>query len=120
MLKDPEGFLQEKLSKKALSANTIRDLLMALILLTLQKKEQAVSVMQDPEAWRALKTVEIRENASRAFAGIGAPFEYPSRTQLIEACTILKKEYGLDRLPPQLLMEFEAMVGNIFSKISEP
>lgn len=118
MVNDPENFIQEKLSKKALSANTIRDLLMALFLLILQKKEQAVSVIQSPEDWRLSKAVEIREKASSAFASIGAPFEYPNRAQLIKTNELLKKAYALDRLPHPLQKEFEDICSTIFSKFS--
>lgn len=118
MVNNPESFIQEKLSKKALSANTIRDLLMALFLLILQKKEQSVSVIQSPEDWKIAKAGEIREKASRAFASIGAPFEYPNREQLIETNELLKKEYAMDQLSHPLQKEFEDICSTIFSKFS--
>lgn len=118
MVSDPESFIQEKLSKKALSANTIRDLLMALFLVILQKKEQTVAVIHSPEDWRISKAGEIREKASRAFASIGAPFEYPNRAQLIETNELLKKEYAMDQLPHPLQKEFEDVCLTIFSKFS--
>ena len=116
MVQDPERFIQEKLAKKTLSPNTIRDLIMAALLIALQGHEKDLSSNSEQAEWRETKAVEIREKASRAFEKMGAPFEYPSRAQLIDATERLKKDYHWDQMPPRLRDTFEDIYGLILSK----
>ncbi|MFQ5598836.1 MAG: hypothetical protein ACE5GK_12415 [Nitrospiria bacterium] len=118
MCKDLEGFLREKLSKKFLSANTIRDLIMALFLLILQKREEMTSGIPRLENWREATAMEIREKANQVFSAIDAPFEYPTRDQLIKTTGVLEKKYRFDQLPPQLRKEYEGLYQRIVSKFS--
>jgi len=121
MFRDPAAFIQEKLSKKMLSANTIRDAMMASFIWTLQKKEEAAGVsMPDPIAWREAKAREMREAASAAFAGIGAPFEYPTLSQMEKVKAEIERKYHWDRLDSNLRAEHERVCRQLFSKFEEP
>ncbi|WDT78772.1 MAG: hypothetical protein MPW14_16520 [Candidatus Manganitrophus sp.] len=99
MFRDPAGFIQEKLSKKILSANTVRDAMMASFILTLQKSEEGAGAsIPDPASWRQEKAREMREVASGAFAGIGAPFEYPTLPQMEQVKAEIERKYRWDQL----------------------
>jgi len=119
MFNQPEKFIQEKLSKKELSANTVRDLSLAVFLVALQKNEQMVRGQALPEDWLSLKAIEIRAKASRIFASLEAPFEYPTRLQLEECVAELKRVYRLEELPAEIQLEFDSRHGLILSKFCE-
>lgn len=121
MFRDPETFIQEKLSKKMLSANTVRDAMMASFILTLQKKEEEAGVpIPDPVSWREAKAREMREVASAAFAGIGAPFEYPTLPQVEQVKAEIEWKYRWDQLDPGLQEEHERVCRMLFAKFEEP
>ncbi|MFQ5597758.1 MAG: hypothetical protein ACE5GK_06870 [Nitrospiria bacterium] len=120
MMKDPEAFIQEKLAKKNLSANTVRDLLMAAFLLILRKHASARARITDGDAWLEAKTDDIRKQCVHAFGAIGAPLEYPTREQLIKAMDALKTAYRFDCLSQPLQKEFEDLCRLFFSKFSDP
>ncbi len=113
---DPDRFIQEKLSKKTLSINTVRDGVMAALLITLQKKEEQESSISDLEAWRRKKAIEIRIKASAVFAEIDAPFEYPTLLQIKTATDKIKKSYDWDRMPNQMKSHFETLCQSLFAK----
>lgn len=121
MFRDPAGFIEEKLSKKVLSANTVRDAMMASFILTLQKKEEASGrAISDPVGWREAKAREMREVASAAFAGIGAPFEYPTLPQMQKVKAEIERRYRWDQLDSGLRAEHERLCRALFSKFEEP
>ncbi|MDC4223905.1 MAG: hypothetical protein MPW15_06660 [Candidatus Manganitrophus sp.] len=121
MFRDPAAFIQEKLSKKMLSANTVRDAMMASFILTLQKREEGGGAsLSDPVSWREAKAREMREVASAAFAGIGAPFEYPTLPQMEQVKTEIERKYGWDQLDAGLKEEHERVCRLLFSKFEEP
>ncbi len=119
MLNQPEKFILEKLSKKELSANTVRDLILATFLVALQKNEQMLTEKALPEDWLTLKAVEIREKASRIFASVEAPFEYPTRAQLEKCFAELEKAYNMAKLPDEVRSEFDSKRALILSKFRE-
>lgn len=55
MFQDPERFIQDKLSKKVLSANTIRDAIIAAFLIILQKKAEQDAMIPQLGDWRKTK-----------------------------------------------------------------
>ncbi|HLG21776.1 MAG TPA: hypothetical protein VI382_03105 [Candidatus Manganitrophaceae bacterium] len=117
MFRDPERFIQEKLSKKVLSANTVRDAMMASFILTLQKMEEAAGhPISDPLSWREAKAGEMRKAAGEAFAAIGAPFEYPTLSQVERVEAELERRFGWDRIDPPLRREHERICRSLFSK----
>lgn len=121
MFRDPTAFIQEKLSKKMLSANTVRDAMMASFILTLQKNEEwGGTPLPDPVAWREAKAREMREVASAAFAGIGAPFEYPTLPQVEKVKEEIERKYRWDRLDSGLRAEHEQICRLLFEKFEEP
>lgn len=121
MFRDPAAFIQEKLSKKMLSANTVRDAMMASFILTLQKRETAAGVsIPDPVSWREGKAREMREAAGAAFAGIGAPFEYPTLPHMEQVKAEIERKYGWDQLDAGLREEHERVCRMLFSKFEEP
>lgn len=121
MYENPSAFINEKLSKKVLSANTIRDAMMASFILTLQKKEESAgAVIGDPGKWRQEKAGEMRKVASEAFGRIGAPFEYPTLSQMEQVKSEIERHYRWDRLPPILRDEHERICRLLFSKFEEP
>lgn len=121
MFRDPAGFIQEKLTKKMLSANTVRDAMMASFILTLQKREEAAGIpIPDPVAWREAKAREMREVASAAFAGIGAPFEYPTLPQMEKVKVEIERHYRWDQLDADLRGEHERVCRQLFAKFEEP
>jgi len=121
MFRDPAGFIQEKLSKKMLSANTIRDAMMASFILILQKKEEGAGLsISDPVSWREAKAREMREVAGAAFAGIGAPFEYPTLPQMEQVKAEIERKYRWDQLDAGLREEHERICRMLFSKFEEP
>ncbi|MBI3802259.1 MAG: hypothetical protein HY282_00665 [Nitrospirae bacterium] len=121
MFRDPERFIQEKLSKKMLSANTVRDAMMASFILTLQKREAAAgAAMPDPVAWREAKAREMRAAAAAAFAAIGAPFEYPTLPQMEKVKEAIERTYHWDHLSADLREAHEGHCRQLFSKFEEP
>lgn len=120
MLKQVKEFIQEKLSKKELSANTVRDLILAAFLLALHQNELSLTKHTFSENWLELKAIEIREKASRVFADIKAPFEYPTLLQLEQASNLLKKAYSIEKLPPEVQSEFNQLHTVILSKFCKP
>jgi hypothetical protein len=121
MFRDPAAFIQEKLSKKILSANTVRDVMMASFILTIQKREEARGCsIPDPVSWREEKAREMREVASAAFAGIGAPFEYPTLPQMEQVKAEIERKYRWDQLDAGLREEHNRVCRMLFSKFEEP
>jgi len=120
MFKQPEEFIQEKLSKKELSANTVRDLILAALLVALKKNEIMSTECPLSKNWLELKAIEIREKASRVFASIEAPFEYPTILQLEQASDRLKKAYSIEKLSSEIQFEFDQNYGLILSKFCKP
>jgi len=120
MFQNPAGFIQEKLSKKVLSANTVRDGVMASFLIVLQKEAERVEgPIKEPGRWREAKAGEIRKAASEAFAALAAPFEYPTLSQMKEAKVEIERHYRWDRLAPSLRQEHEENCRALFSKFDE-
>jgi len=115
-LKDPEGFLREKLSKKVLSANTIRDAILAAFLIALQKKEAQEAEIPDPEDWRRVRVQEIRGIMSKAFSEIDAPSEYPTASQLKRVQEVLEQAYDWDKIPEALKKDFDLHCEALFKK----
>lgn len=121
MFRDPAGFIQEKLSKKILSANTVRDAMMASFILTLQKREEGAGAsIPDPASWRQEKAREMREVASAAFASIGAPFEYPTLPQMELVKAEIERKYRWDQLDAGLREEHERVCRMLFARFEEP
>ncbi len=121
MFRDPAAFIQEKLSKKVLSANTIRDAMMASFILTLQKREEAAGIeIADPIAWRERKSREMREVAGSAFATLGAPFEYPTLAQMEKVKQAIEQKYQWETLDPALRQEHDRACRLLFAKFEEP
>jgi hypothetical protein len=121
MFRDPAAFIQEKLSKKMLSANTVRDAMMASFIFTLQKREEAGGTsIPDPVSWREAKAREMREAASAAFAEIGAPFEYPTLPQMEQVKAEIERKYRWDQLDAGLKEEHERVCRLLFEKFEEP
>ncbi|HZR47140.1 MAG TPA: hypothetical protein VFA47_10575 [Candidatus Manganitrophaceae bacterium] len=117
MFQNPARFIQEKLSKKVLSANTVRDGVMASFLIALQKQAEAEGkAIGEPERWREAKAGEIRKVASEAFALLAAPFEYPTLSQMKEATAEIERHYRWDRLDPALRREHEETCRALFLK----
>ena len=120
MFDHPERFIQEKLSKRVLSANTVRDLILAAFLVALQKSEMGSADLALSEGWLEEKSIEIREKASWVFKNIGAPFEYATRLQMEKASDILMAEYAIEKLAPEIQYEFNQCYQLILSKFSDP
>lgn len=121
MFQNPAGFIQEKLSKKVLSANTVRDAMMASFLLTLQKQEEATGKpIGEPGRWREAKAGEIRKVASEVFAALAAPFEYPTLSQMAQAKAEMERHYRWDNLDPLLRGAHEETCRLLFEKFDEP
>jgi hypothetical protein len=117
MFQDPERFIREKLSKKSLSANTVRDAMMASFIIVLQKKEEAAGEpISDPVSWREAKAGEMRKVASDTFAAIGAPFEYPTLPQMERVKVEIERQLGWSGLDPLLQEEHERNCSALFSK----
>ena len=116
MLRDPERFIQEKLCKKILSANTIRDAIIAAFLITLQKKAEQDAITLQLEDWRKSKAAEIRAIMNKAFAAIDAPSEYPSHSQLKRVKEAVEKEFAWNQLPDTLKKGFNLRCNALFSK----
>lgn len=117
MFLDPERFIREKLSKKSLSANTVRDAMIASFIITLQKREESAGgKIADPAAWREAKAGEMRKIASDAFAAIGAPFEYPTLSQMERVKIDIERRLGWDHLDPALKEAHERNCRALFSK----
>ena len=120
MFNHPEQFIQEKLSKKALSANTVRDLILAAFLVALQKNELILAKTALSDDWMESKAIEIREKANQIFDRIDAPFEYPTLLQLEKGGEALKKIYCIEKLPPRIQSEFDQSYELIPSKFCKP
>lgn len=117
MFQNPSGFIQEKLSKKVLSANTVRDGVMASFLIVLQKQAEAEGgAIAEPGRWREAKAGEIRKAAGEAFAAVAAPFEYPTLSQMKQAKLEIERHYRWDRIAPSLRQEHEENCRALFSK----
>jgi hypothetical protein len=119
VFQNPTGFIQEKLSKKVLSANTVRDALMASFLITLQKQAESQDPIHEPGRWREAKAGEIRKVASAAFAALAAPFEYPTLSQMEQAKAEMERHYRWDQLDPLLRQEHERICRSLFAKFEE-
>ena len=120
MFQNPAGFIEEKLSKKVLSANTVRDAVMASFLIALQKQEEAKrGAIGEPGRWREAKAGEIRKVASGVFTALAAPFEYPTLSQMKQAKSEMERHYRWDHLDPRLREEHERTCLLLFSKFDE-
>ncbi len=125
MFNDPRRFIEEKLQKKFLSINTIRDGIMAALLLSLQKTADTQAIAdnrEEPstyEIWCKKKSSEIRARADEAFAAIDAPSEYPSLKQLKEVTTSLKISYNVEQLPETQKTDFEKRCRVLFEKFED-
>jgi len=116
LLEDPEGFLLEKLSKKVLSANTVRDGILAAFLIVLQKKAETEGAIPLLGEWRAAHAEALRRIMGKAFEEMKAPFEYPSPAQLKRVKQVLQKAYDWDRVPDALRQDFELRCESLFKK----
>ncbi len=119
MLQDPDQFIQEKLSKKALSINTVRDVIMAAILVALKTNAPEDDQAAQDEGWVKEKSQEIRKNTSEAFKSDRAPFEYPTISQLKSVVEKLKTIYHFGRLPHQTQDVFEIVCQTLYDKYDE-
>ncbi len=119
MFNDPGRFIEEKLQKKFLSINTIRDGIMAALLLSLQEAAQKTGKISNTETWHREKASEIRTKASEAFAAIAAPSEYPSLSQLKEVTASLKKSYEIDQGSEKNKNDFDHRCQAFFKKLEE-
>ena len=117
MLKDPEGFILEKLSKKVLSPNTVRDAVIAAFLITLQKKAEEEGRFFETNDWRRSCAEEIRDIMVKTFAEINAPSEYPSLPQLRQVKAALECAYHWDQISESLKADFEARCEALFKKL---
>ena len=115
MFEDPRQFIQEKLSKKFLSINTIRDGVMAAFLITLEKQAEQEGEVTDT-VFRRDTAREIRKTASAAFSEINAPFEYPSLEQLQKVTEGIKRAYAWESFQDQFKAEFEVLLESLFEK----
>jgi hypothetical protein len=121
MFKNPAEFIQEKLSKKVLSANTVRDAIMASFLIALQKQEESTgNPIGEPGQWREAKAGELRKVASAVFTALAAPFEYPTLSQMEQAKAEMERHYRWERLEPALRQEHEQTCRRLFEKFEEP
>jgi hypothetical protein len=120
MFQNPAGFIQEKLSKKVFSANTVRDAMMASFLIVFQKQAESTGqLINEPGRWRETKAGELRKVASAAFAALAAPFEYPTLSQMEQARAEIERHYQWDQLDPALRQEHEQTCRSLFSKFEE-
>lgn len=119
MFHDPDRFIREKLQKKFLSINTIRDGIMAALLISLKEATYKKGETSTPETWNREKASEIRTKASEAFTTIAAPSEYPSLNQLQQVTASLKKSYGIDQLPEEQKTAFETRCQALFKKFED-
>lgn len=118
MFNDPRQFIQEKLSKKFLSINTIRDGVMAAFLVVFEKQAEQKGEVVDT-VFRRDRASEIRLTASAVFAELNAPFEYPSFEQLQQVTEALKKAYGWELVQDQFKTEFELLLESLFEKLND-
>lgn len=116
MFHDPDRFIAEKLQKKFLSINTIRDGIMAALLISLREAAHEISA---PETWNREKASEIRATASEAFTAIAAPSEYPSLNQLQQVTASLKTFYKIEQLPEEQKTAFETRCQALFKKFED-
>ncbi len=119
MFQDPDQFIREKLSKKFLSINTIRDGVIAALLIALQKKEERTGPIPPVAQWRKEKSSELRQIASDAFASIDAPFEYSTLSQLKTVTDILKKASDWEHFSKQEKDDFDSRCQSLFDKFDE-
>ena len=117
MLHDPKRFIRQKLSKKFLSPNTVRDGLIAALLIALEQRETAHGGLADPESWRRAKAGEIRGEMRARLSAVGAPFEYPSAAQLTQAAAGLAEVYRLGNPPEPLRCAFDADCNALLAKL---
>ncbi len=89
---------------------------MAALLIALQENEKTTSTEREQADWREAKAIEMREKASQIFAKLGAPFEYPTRKQLVGAVAALKQEYLWEQLAQTPKEAFDARYAQIVSK----
>ncbi len=119
MFRNPEQFLQEKLTKKYLSINTIRDGVIAALLIALQSRETRKNKLPPKEQWTNDKGREIRTRASEAFASVGAPFEYPSLPQLQSVTEALKTIYFWTDFSEKEKETFNTTCQSLYSKFDD-
>lgn len=102
MVSNPEGFLREKLSKRTLSINTVRDALMASILLSFQRAEESKGSIPD-QTWRQAFAADLRQRMVAVCEAEGIPTEYPSLVQLKNLIEKMEMGLQMDRLAPDIL-----------------
>lgn len=121
MLEDPERFLREKLSKKFLSANGVRDAMIASLLISLQALEEMEKTpLREPCIWREEKAKEIRKKANHAFTAIEAPSEYPTPGQLWKVKEAIEQEYGWSQWPVEVQEKHILVCKQLFLKFEDP
>ncbi len=119
MFHDPLRFIEEKLQKKFLSINTIRDGVMAALLIALRETADKNGQTPPSETWEKKKAGEIREKAVEIFSALHAPFEYPTLAQLRQVTASLKKSFHFDQFSDRGKIDFEARCQAFFKKYDD-
>src|SRR5579863_152177 len=102
MVSDPEQFLREKLQKRYLSINTVRDGILASMILTLQRAEEIRRGSPPGETWRQECAAALRLEMTKLCEAHKIPTEYPNLEQLNDLRSRMEEQVGINRLDRSL------------------
>jgi hypothetical protein len=119
MVSDPERFIEEKLQKRFLSINTVRDALLASMIIALQRSEEARNGQKLDETLRISLAAELRKKMVEICEAEKIPTEYPTLDQLRRLRAKLEEAFGINRLDPPILDAHRRRCDQLFAKGEE-
>jgi hypothetical protein len=119
ILSDPQRFLDEKLQKRFLSINTVRDGMLASMILSLQKKEEMRRGGSLDDAWRQGFVAGLRGKMAEICEENQIPTEYPTLEQLKLLRARLEEVMEIDRLDFPLREAHQQVCDRLFEKAEE-
>lgn len=119
MVSDPERFIQEKLQKRFLSINTVRDAILASMIFTLQRVEELQRGEKLDEEWRNGIAAELRKKMVQVCEAEKIPTEYPSLEQLNLFREKLEELLGFGQLDPGIRESHNQNCNQLLAKAEE-
>jgi len=119
IVSDPERFLTEKLQKRSLSINTVRDGILASIIIAFQRAEEILRGEKLHEPWRQQFAANLRAELVRICEEAKIPTEYPTLEQLKGLRMRLEQQLGIDRLDPTLQADHRRASDQLLAKAQE-
>ena len=119
LVSDPEQFLAEKLQKRSLSINTVRDGILASIIVAFQRAEEALRGEKLHEPWRQQFAAVLRGEMVKICEDAKIPTEYPTLDELKNLAARLERQLQMERLDPSIQAGYRQATDQLFAKAQE-